>query len=463
MDADTVLSGGRVVTPGGTIHADVVLAGERIEAVTTDSDSIDAATRLDVSGKLIFPGVVDPHVHIDGENDLLPAATERYDTGTRAAALGGVTTIIDFGWQDPDASGTTTVADGIKRKQSRAAGSAFVDYSFHGVVTTEQTHLSEELEHLQAMGIPSVKLFTAYEFGLSYGFLDSVFAELSDRGMVALVHAEDGSLCDRRAQLNRERGRGDIEGFLDSRPSTAEAMATDCGARLAIRNGCKYYQMHLSSAAAVAALRTHQSAAPALIRGETCNPYVAWTDSLFDEFGFLALHAPPVRTDNDRHAIIEALDSGVLSVLSTDHSAYSTAAKTGSNWWDIPLGNNTLQYAFPVLYDELVETQGLPPASLADLTSHTPARLFGLPSKGGIAPENSADLFVFDPTQTLEITAAQNASTADYSIYDGRTVTGAITDTFVRGHHVVADGRMTDTNPVGVFVSRRPPNWAESP
>ncbi|WP_254538361.1 dihydroorotase [Halomarina litorea] len=456
MVVDTVIEGGTVVSGTRSFDGAVAVDDGTIVGLG-DPEHLPAAERtLDATGKVVMPGVVDPHVHI-GDH----VSVDSYETATAAAALGGVTTVIDFAWQayadeeSPwDEAGT--LVEGIERKRERATG-ALVDYGLHGGILREGDDLFDELEAVVDAGVTSFKMYTAYEFGLSNGYIHRVLERLADLGAVGVGHTEDDSVCEAVTERLRAEGRG-ARSYPESRPDYAEAMAADDLARMARHLGAKYYGIHTSCRKSAEALARHREDG-SLIRGETCTHYTALTGDLHEEMGNLPRIAPPLRRGDDVDALFEYLERGVLSVVSTDHVAQKRAAKEGSEWWEGPFGANGLQRSLPVFHDEAVNERGLSYEFLTRVMSRNPAATFGLPEKGTLDPGTDADIVIFDPNAEETITAADNASKADYSIYEGRTVRGKVETTLVRGVVVADDGEIVCDPGHGEFVERERPDW----
>jgi dihydropyrimidinase len=460
MSVDTVIQGGTVVTADDTIEASVAIDEGEIVAVGSRAAMPDAENSVDASGLLVMPGVVDPHVHVD---DMF--SVDSYETATAAAALGGTTTYIDFAWQAWvgelsifDAEGT--LLEGIERKREKGE-SALVDYGLHGAITRETQGVLDELPDVLDAGVTSIKMFTAYEHGLSNGFMNRVFKRLADLDGVAVLHTEDPSVCDDLTERFQEEGKGDPEWYPRSRPDYAEAMAAGDAVRMATEAGCRYYGIHTScrkSAAVLADFREQYGSD--MVRAETCTHYTTLTDDVYEELGNEPMIAPPIREQDDVEAMFEHLKRGSLDVVSTDHCGYKTESKDVENWWESTFGANGLQVSLPVFHDAAVNDRGFSYPFLVRTMSRNPARIFGLSKKGAITPGMDADIVLFDPTETYTVTAADNASEADFSIYEGREVTGRVKKTFSRGELVADDGEIVGTPGHGEFVPREIPNWS---
>ncbi|ADJ16574.1 D-hydantoinase [Halalkalicoccus jeotgali B3] len=419
----------------------------------------DAEETVDASGLLVMPGVIDPHVHIDDHVSL-----DTYETATSAAALGGVTTLIDFAWQsyvseDSPWEEERSLHDGVERKRENST-EALIDFGLHGGILREDPDLFDELANLVDAGITSFKMYTTYEFGLSNGFIREVFERLRDLDAVGVAHTEDDSVCESLIAKFRAAGRTDPTWLPAARPDYAEAMAADDIARLAQETGTKYYGIHTSCRKAAEALARYQDDG-SLIRGETCTHYTTLTGEVYRKLGTLPKIAPPIRTGDDNDAMFEYLRDGTLSVVSTDHVAQTRERKENSEWWEDPFGANGLQTSLPVFHDEAVNERGSSYPFLVRVLCANPAQTFGLPNKGTLEPGTDADIVLFDPNETYTISARDNASVADYTIYEGREVTGKVTRTYLRGELVATDGEVVGKPGYGEFVRRERPVWGE--
>jgi dihydropyrimidinase len=456
MVVDTLIEGGTISSGARSFEGAVAIDDGTIVGLGDPRHLPEADRTLDATGKIVMPGIVDPHVHIDDHVSI-----DSYETATKAAALGGVTTVIDFAWQAYAGEGSPweaegTLAEGIERKRERATD-AVVDYGLHGGVLREGSDLFDELEAIVDAGVTSFKMYTAYEFGLSNGYIHRVLDRLADLDAVGICHTEDDSVCEAVTEKLRAEGRG-ASGYPESRPDYAEAMAADDVARMARRLGAKYYGFHTSCRESAEALERHQEEG-SLIRAETCTHYLTLTGDLHEELGNIPRIAPPLRRDEDVDALFDHLERNVLSVVSTDHVAQPREAKAESEWWEGPFGANGLQRSLPVFHDEAVNERGLSYEFLTRVMSRNPAATFGLPGKGTLDPGTDADVVIFDPDAEYTISADDNASKADYSIYEGRTVRGAVETTLVRGVVVADDGEIVGEPGHGEFVERERPDW----
>jgi dihydropyrimidinase len=461
MGVDTIISNGTLVWANRVRETDLAIDGEQIVAVG-DRETFPSATReIDASGKYVLPGVVDPHVHLE-----CYYSQDTYETGTRAAALGGVTTCIAFAWQawvndSPDSMSTFeedgTLLEAIERHKGRGE-KAVVDFGLHGGITRPDRDVYDELGEAVSEGVTSFKMFTTYEIGLRNGFLDELFEEIAEHDGVAVLHTEDTDVCDARTERCKEQGRGDVQWYPDTRPAFAEAMAADDAVRMAKEAGVKYYGFHTSCGAAADVLADAQEDGTQ-IRAETCPHYLTLDESAYERQGTLAMIAPPLRTNRDIESLFDHLERNTLSVVSTDHTSFKRQKKEVENWWDATFGANSVQRSLPVFHDEAVVKRGYSYPFLVRRMCTTPAETFGLPNKGSLDPGTDADVVIFNPDATQTIRAADNESVSDYSIYEGREVTGRVDTTLVRGSVVAENGQVQADPGHGTFLERECPDW----
>jgi len=308
---DTLITGGTVVTSDSMFDATIGISDGTVASIGREWALPPAERTVDVDGQLVLPGVVDPHTHLAGYNSI-----DSYETGTAAAATGGVTSLITFawqGWEDGSWNETETLGEAVKRHRSWA--DPLVDYSLHPTITRETPDVLAELPDLAEAGLTSVKLFTTDDIRLSHGFIAKVFDRLADTGGVGMVHTEDYLVCQHRADAVASEPDGQAPtAYPRSRPDYAEAIAAGAIARLAAAADAKYYGAHTTSAAAadaIAAQRTDGST----IRAETCTHYTALDRSIYEERGNLAIMAPPLREPDDVDALFGHLEDGALSVV----------------------------------------------------------------------------------------------------------------------------------------------------
>ena len=452
----TVLQGGRVVSADGEYDADVLIAGERIAAV----GSVDApagASVVDVSGCVVLPGLVDNHTHLS-----MPFmgmwSSDDYDTGTQAAAAGGVTCIVDFAIQrEPD-----QLRSALEEWQERAAGAAHIDYGFHMAITNANEPTIDDMQAIVEAGVSSFKLFMAYKGELMTrdDAMTAVLERARDLDALTMVHAENGDVVDLLVKRALARGDTAAVDHALTRPEFVEAEATSRAARLAEYAGASLFVVHVTCAAAAAEIEAAQQRGVA-VSAETCTQYLVNT---IDDLrrpgaeGRRYICSPPLRDASNHEPLWAYLRRGVLESVSTDHCPFNDEQKGrgAENFSLVPNGLPAIQHRLAKLWDEGVVAGRMTASELVDRTSTTIARRFGLTSKGAIAPGKDADVVVFDPAAPRPYGVATSFMNVDYDLYEGETASGSVRHTFSRGTLVYDQGEIRTAPGHGRFVSRGP-------
>ena len=448
-----LVEGGRIVTATQDYVADVLIEDGRIRAIGS-FEGTEADETIDASGHLVFPGGIDPHTHLD-----TPVAgtviSDDFDTGTRAAAVGGTTTIVDFAIQekgsDPRAS--------LMRWHEMAEGKAAVDYAFHQILTDLPDRMLPALDGLVDEGVTSFKLFMAYPnaWMLDDGAIFKAMRYSAENGGFIMLHCENGYAIDALVEDSLARGDTDPKFHARTRPSLAEDEATRRGIALAEMAGVPLYVVHMSSAGSV------QAMAEARDRGvrayaETCPHYLLLTDEKLAEPDFQGANyvcSPPLRSSDHHDPLWNGLRVGDLQAVGTDHAPFFFEQRLvgRDDFSKIPNGLPGIEWRVGLLYHYGVAGGRISLNRFVEVTSTNAAKLFGLyPRKGEIAPGSDADLVVFDPSGTTTLSLETQVTNCDYNPYEGAVLQGAITAVMVRGHVVVRDGRYVAAGPVGAFV-----------
>jgi len=456
MELDCVIRGGLLATASGSYEADVGIAGEAIAAIGDDLPR--AAREIDARGLVVAPGAVDVHTHLDQPFAASGNTTaDDFESGTRAAAAGGITTVVNFAFQDPGDNLRVTT----ERHLERAAGRAHIDYGAH--LTVNHANVPGVLDEIAALadeGFASVKTFTVTDdYGLRDSELVHVLRRCGELGILVNVHAEDDAMVDVLTAELLARGQSGVEHLPASRPPEAEAVATARVAGYARALGCAVYFVHLSSRAALEAV-ARARADGAEVYVETRPTYLFLDESRYalpDNEGAKYVCMPPLRALENQPAIWEGLRSGAIQTYATDHSPWLLAEKMqpGIPFTEIPAGIANLQSAVGMLYAEGVGKGRISLERFVAVTSKNPAKLFGLwPRKGALTVGADADLMLIDPTRRFTLTAAAMESRADYDPYEGFACMGWPTMTISRGEVVYEDGAIVSQPGRGRFLQR---------
>lgn len=450
MEFDMVIRNGRVVLPGiGPQEVDLAINGERIVAHLQRGTQVEAQKSLDAEGKVIIPGAIDAHTHLgfgDPETD--------YRTETRAAALHGVTTLLNF------LMSTESYDKEYEVNRNRADAQAYVDYALHAVASTSE-QVREVDHYINDLGITSFKFFMSFRgeegsyLGLSPiddGFMYQLFSEMGQRkGTVVCVHTENIEVAWKLRDDLQASGRDDLKAWNDARPNFIEAEAALRAMTFARQTDCSLYIVHASARETLDEVRRFRSRYDKIFV-ETCPHYLTHTyDSPVGTYG---KQNPPLRSSEDLEALWEAIADGTVTTIGSDHAPRLKDRKEGTIWTASP-GQPNMPLILPVLISEGVHRRGLSLERVVEVTAANPARVFGLwPQKGSLRPGADADLVFVDMDKEVTIRTGDLQSRADYSIYDGWKFTGWPVLTMLRGQVVSQDGNVTGTEGYGKFIHR---------
>ena len=447
---DLAVTGGEVVTSTAVRRLDIGVRGGLITALGPPRTLGEAGRVIDAAGKVVFPGVIDPHVHCRIHShhvDDLPTVLE-------AAAAGGVTTALVH--LLPAAAVAATPLDLLEEFRDLGRREAPIDFSFHAWLP-ERPGTLELIPELLAAGVPSFKLFCAYKsIGrmASDGFLLSAMETIARRGGMLLVHAEDGELIDCRIAAQRGHGRVGPSDYLWTHPDEAEWIAVAKTLGYARATGCPLYVVHVSTPRGIDLIEAAKGEGQHAW-AETCVQYLELTDELMTRWGPLAKISPPLRDAAANEGLWRRLAAGRIDAVGSDHSPHSreTKAPGERDIFDAWYGAPGVQTLLPVMYDAF-RRRGLPLSLLARVMSEEPARIFGLERKGAIAPGFDADLVIVDPDREMELRADDQVGASRYTLYEGRRVRGGPVMTLRRGEVLVEGGVLRHRRGGGRFLAR---------
>ncbi|CAN5826773.1 dihydropyrimidinase [soil metagenome] len=461
MSFSRVVKGGTVVTPEGSMVADIGIDGERIAAIAPDIDA-GGADVVDATGHYVIPGVLDVHVHLE-----LPfcgtVSADDYRTGTRAGARGGVTTLIDFAIPYAGES-LSNAADNWMR---RAEGKALIDYTFHICITRYDEH-ADQIAGMVERGFTTFKEFMIYE---SEGWqsddraLFGTLEKMRAHGAMLLVHAESARVLDELiARYHTPEMMATYGARLHamSRPNFIEAEAIQRAVTWAEATGGQLYIVHMSTAEGTEIIRAAQSrGAPVL--AETCAQYLVLDDGVFGrEDGHLFACCPQLKGRADADALWRGIADGTVSVVSTDTCTFTREQKAmwGGDFTKIPMGMPGLETLLPLTYTHGVLAGRIDIGEMCRVLSTNPARIMGLyPRKGAIEVGADADLAIIHPSSTIEVDPATMETNADWSPYEGWPLAGFARTTISRGEVIVDDYRVIGVEGRGQWLPRQSAGW----
>jgi dihydropyrimidinase len=452
----TIISGGQVVTSSNSFEADVLIDGETIDALGSFPE-IEADRRIDATGKLVLPGGVDPHTHL--ETPLKGTITiDDFYSGTVAAAVGGTTTIIDFPVQQRGDDPRVSHEDWY----GRAEGKAVIDWSFHQIITDLPDKFFPAIDELVSAGCPSFKMFMAYP-GARMVDDDVIFKAMrrsADNGAFVLMHCENGPVIDLLEREAIAAGNVDPEFNAVTRPPVTESEATARAISLAELAGVPVYIVHLSAAPALEAVAAARDRGLP-VYAETCPHYLLLTEDKLTEPDFGGskyVMCPPLRTPMHQERLWKGLQKNELQVVSTDHTPFrfKDQKQLGrGNFPKIPNGVPGIEWRTPLMYHHGVVEGRFGLNRFVELLATNPAKLFGCyPRKGEIAPGSDADVVIFDPDGETVLTADAQATLSDYNPYEGQTLRGAVETVLLRGSVIVDSGSFVGSKGQGRFLRR---------
>ncbi len=456
---DLVVKNGTVVTATEMFQADVGIE-DGVVACLGQFDYPSGTPAIDAAGRLVMPGVIDAHVHLEDVGDNGTPTADDFASGTRAAAAGGTTTVIDFVSPAPGQSPAEAAA--LRRRQ--AESKAVVDYALHCCIPEAARFTAEEAARLLAEGISSVKLFTVYA-GLALDTLSlyQIMLRAAEVGLTVSLHAETGEIVEHYRREFAAAGQKDPEYHAWSRPWFAELEAVQRALALNAAAGARLYFVHVTTRAALEAIARARREGQD-VWAETCPHYLLFNESaLRGPDGGRYIMSPPLRRAEDLAALWSGLAAEDIQVVATDHCPFPLATKVGRPFYEVPNGVGSIELNFNLMLSEGVLAPGaarLTPSRLAAVTSTNPARFFGLyPKKGHLAPGADADLIIVDPLKTRTVRAAELHGGEDHSIYEGLTLRGMVETTISRGEVIYDHGRVLGTPGRGRYVRRPVAGW----
>lgn len=446
---DLIIKSGTIVSPTATFKADVCVDNGKIVAITADTGT-DADKVVDASGKMVLPGAIDAHTHL-----AMPfggtISSDDYYAGTRAAACGGTTTVFDFILQDFG----ETMVDAIKRRDALCAPDAAVDYAFHVAVKDVSNGLIDTIEDAVNYGVSSFKVFMVYDFGVTDGVFYKVLEKAKSCGAMISVHAENKQLIDVLTERYLSEGKTSAWYHYMSRPEFVEGEADIRAIQLAKSLDSKLYIVHLANKEGVQAVERARNEGYQ-IYAETCPQYLEFTSEVYkraDGRNFVC--SPPMKGEESRLALWEAIKKGLITTIATDHCPFRSYEKDWGkdDFTKIPNGCAGIENMYPYMLSAANEGK-ITFNKAVELCSYNPAKIFGCDAKGAIEVGKDADIVIYDPTKDFTITNDKMHSDCDHTIWEGIKVKGYPEATYSRGKLVFMDGEFLGERGWGKFIKR---------
>lgn len=461
MKFDTIVRGGNVVTPSGTVTTDIGIRGEKIAALG-DGLTSDGAKVIDAKGHHVIPGVLDVHVHLE-----LPfcgtVSSDDYITGTRAGARGGVTTVIDFAIPYKRENGYESLSEATDNWQKKAEGRSYIDYTFHTCVTNWETH-REQIPGMVKRGFTTFKEFMIYasegwqaDDAAMYGTLE----KMKELNAMLLVHAESSRVLDEliaRYHTPAQMKKFGAQLHAMSRPNFVEAEAIQRAIMWSEVTGGPLYIVHMSTGEGTDMVRDAQRRGVPVV-AETCAQYLVLDDSVFKEKdGHLYACCPQLKKPKDCARLWEGLVSGEVSVVSTDTCTFTRKQKSmwKGDWTKIPMGMPGLETLMPVVYTHGVLKNRITIEQMVEKLCSNPAKVMGLGDrKGSIQIGADADLAILHPKKKIKVDPKTMETNADWSPFDGWDLAGFARTTLSRGTVIVDDYKVVGKQGHGKWLPRK--------
>ncbi len=455
----TIIQGGRLVTAEGMTQADLLIERDKIAGIVAEATPQPGDIVIDAGGLLVLPGIVDAHTHIQLDTGVYQTA-DNWEIGTKAAAAGGVTTVIDFANQIRG----KFFAEALAARCAEAAPS-LIDYTFHMVVL-EPAHdlekLAQDLQGILDLGITSLKLFTTYRpnYYLDDAALVNLFRAMPP-GLAAMVHCENDSIVTDATQRLVEAGNTAWRYHAQGRPPEAEIEAINRVLLLATTPHAHFpiYIAHCSTSDAAQNIGVYKERYPGFVHFETCPQYLLLDDSVYGgkqpEHNILQ---PPLRHSDNRRFLREFVRAGRVDVISTDTCDYTLAQKQAKpDFTQTPGGLPGIETLLPLMYTVFCHELGEPVDKIVQLMTANPARIFGLyPQKGALQVGGDADVVLYDPEPEWKIAHKDLHYLAGYNPYQGMRVKGKVHTTISRGEVIYQNGEFPATSGRGRFVHGKP-------
>lgn len=449
-----IIRGGTVVLGNEVSRQDVLIQGEKIADVGDLSD-IGLVDKIDAGGLLVFPGAIDTHVHFN-DSFMGTVSVHDYYRGTKAAAYGGVTSVVDFANQEHGDTLTNAFLD----KKKEAEGEAIIDWGVHPVITQLTPSVLDEIPIVIGMGAPTIKCYMTYrEEGLMMAFDDllRISERLKECGGMLMLHAEDNTIIETNIPRMIADGKTQSIYHARSRPIEAEDNAIQSAIRIAKQTGGRIFIVHMASGEGVEAVAKARREG-ADILAETCTHYLLFTDKMLErDDGIKWICSPPLRDEETQNKLWEGTRDGRIVMVTSDDAAFSWEAKLlGKDRFDrCPNGIPGIETRFSLLYSEGVAKGRTSLPRFVELVSTSPARHFGLaPQKGSLNPGADADIVLFDPHPKWTMNQESLHMATDWSAYEDIEITGKILKVFSRGELIIEKDRCLAKKGRGRYIHR---------
>ncbi len=451
MNMDLLIKNGTIVSASDTFKADIAVSDGKIVSISEQISEEGYKEVLDASGKLVLPGAIDAHTHLQMPFGGTISADD-YFAGTRAAACGGTTTVFDFILQDFG----EPMLDAIKRRDALCAPKAAVDYAFHIGVKDVHGMLLDTMDDAVAYGVPSFKVFMVYDFGVSDDVFYKVLEKSKQCGALISVHAENNEMVNMLCQRYMSEGKTSAWYHYKSRPEFVEGEADERAISWAKELNVPLYIVHLANKQGVDAVTKARDEGYE-IYAETCPQYLEFTSDVYKrEDGRNFVCSPPIKGEESQKALWKAIKRGDIQTIATDHCPFQTAEKDWGkdDFTKIPNGCAGVENMYPYMLDAANRGE-LTFNKVVEICSTNPAKIFGCQQKGSISVGKDADIVIYNPEKDFTISVDNMHSDYDHTIWEGKKVHGYPEKTYSRGRLVYDNGEFLGESGWGKFVKRK--------
>lgn len=459
QEFELVIRGGLIITDKEVSKTDLGINNGKIAAWGSDLKGIQT---IDAQGLYVLPGGVDPHVHLN-----MPTATtitsDDWSTGTKAAACGGTTTIIDFVEPEPG----QTLLSALNQRRYEADGSVWIDYALHMTINNSRPEILEQIPSLSENGITSYKLYTTYDgMKLSYEEMSVVMKSIAASGGICMVHAEDDSIIQAAVSELVKEGKLSSKWFPYSRPPEAEIKAVEESIKRAGESGVILYLVHLSTGKAVSAV-VNARATGLTVVAETCPQYLLLNrDMLIEGDAFSAaslICSPALKVEDENSHLWSSIEANELQSIGSDHCSfnlYFQKSRVLNDFRYVPGGLPGIELRYPLMHSFGVIKGHIELTDWVRLCSSQPAQIFGLwPKKGSLGIGSDADIVLFDPEKKVIIERNLLHENVDYTPYRGLEIQGYPVMTLLRGEVIAENGDLIPLEQAGKFIKCSPPTF----
>lgn len=449
-----IIKGGTIVSSNKSYISDIKIEGEKITCIAENIQD-DSAEIINATGKLLFPGFIDSHTHLELDNGYMKTA-DNFETGTAAAIVGGTTTILDFATQNKG----ETLNEALDNWHKLAENISSCDYGFHMAITEWNESVKSEIVDMRNRGINSFKAYMAYDsLRINDGEIYELLKCLKENGAILGVHCENGDMVNTMIKEQISEGHMTPKAHPKSRPNLVEAEAVSRFVDIAYLAKAPIYIVHLSTKESLEVVYNARKRGQ-IVYIETCPQYLLLDESMYEKDNFenaKFVLSPPLRGKEDIDSLWKAIENKTVDIIGTDHCSFNFKEQKEfgiDNFSKIPNGIPGVEHRPSLIYTYGVNSGKMTKEEMCNLLSEKIAKLFGMyPNKGAIQVGSDADIVIWDTEKKSVISAKTQTQNVDYTPFEGFEIVGGAEDVFLRGNHIVHNGKIINEK-FGKYVKR---------